>query len=116
MTTDDFLASFFPQRMSYAERPDAAALEATVGDLGTEADRAGRPALWLLYDNNAGQALDYAGRPASWLLYDNNAGQILDHAGRPALAGTAQARSSPGASAGSSGTPPDQTASGAGGG
>ena len=96
MTTDDFLASFFPQRMSYAERPGAAALEATVGDLGTEADRAGRPALWLLYDNNAAHT--------------------MDRAERLALAGTAQARSSPGASAGSSGTPPDQTASGAGGG
>jgi hypothetical protein len=76
VTTNDFLASFFPQRMTYGERPDAATLQATVDELGAEADRAGRPA----------------------------------------LAGTAQARSSPGASAGSSGTPPDQTASGAGGG
>jgi hypothetical protein len=96
VTTNVFLASLFPQRTGYGERPGAAALQLTVDDLGAEADRAGRPALWLLYDNNAAHT--------------------MDRAERPALAGTAQARSSPGASAGSSGTPPDQTASGAGGG
>jgi hypothetical protein len=96
VTTNDFLTSFSPQRISCGEVPGAAVLQATVDDLGAEADRAGGPA-W-------------------WLLYANNAAHTMDRAERPALADTAQARSSPGASAGSSGTPPDQTASGAGGG
>jgi hypothetical protein len=38
LTSNDFLASFFPQATSYGRLPGGAALEATVDDLRTEAD------------------------------------------------------------------------------
>jgi hypothetical protein len=37
LTTNDFVASFFPQTTSYGQLPGAAALQATVDDLRSQA-------------------------------------------------------------------------------